>query len=75
MKPKRKRDWVGRKVKSLRPLKNGLYRIPEGTLFTVYRNFSGLHLEADPCPHCGVNLFIRGVRESDVVLIEEEPAK
>jgi len=71
-KPKRKKDWVGLRVRSRKDLRNALGKIPAGTIFTVNRNYAGLQLESDPCPHCGVRFFITKVSERDVTIIEEE---
>jgi len=71
-KPKRKKDWVGLRVRSRKDLQNSLGKIPAGTIFTVDRNYAGLYLTSDPCPHCGVRFFIIKVPEREVTIIEEE---
>ena len=73
--PKRKKDWEGLRVVSLKKLRNSLAQIPDGTMFTVERNYAGLHLISDPCPHCGVRFFINKVPESDVRIISPEEEK
>lgn len=69
MKPKLKRDWVGRKVRSLHAMQNGYYVIPKGTVFVVVVNRGGLRLRTEPCKCCGVSCFISKVRESSVELL------
>jgi hypothetical protein len=70
--PKLKRDWKGLKVKTLVPLQNGAITIERGTILTVVENHNGLKLHKDPCPHCGVGVFITKVPEYDVVIVEED---
>lgn len=72
-KPKRKRDWHGLKVRSRQEFRNGLGSVPAGTVFTVERNFSGMHLISDPCQCCGVRFRISKVPEADVEIIEAPP--
>jgi len=67
--PRLKRDWVGRKVKTLRELRNGNTLVPAGTVMEVSRNHSGLWLMTDGCSHCGVRVFITKVPMSDVELM------
>lgn len=71
--PRLKRDWVGRKVRTRRELRNGIFSIPLGTVCTVSYNHSGLSLNTDPCGSCGVRLFISKVSESDVELLPKTP--
>lgn len=72
--PKRKMDWVGRKISTRGVLRNGNMEIPAGTVLKVIRNRSGLHLVGEACPSCKVRIFIRGVSEHEVELLpEEEP--
>lgn len=68
-KPKLKRDWVGRQVRTLRELRNGNENIRVGTVLTVKENRGGLHLVSERCPHCGVSVYIRGVPEWHVQLL------
>lgn len=70
--PKLKKDWKGLRVKSLRPLENGRANLPAGAMFTVIRNYGGLRLKSDPCPHCSIRFFVNKVPESSVEIIEEE---
>ena len=70
-KPKRKCDWEGLKVRSLRVLRNGNIKIPSGSKFTVTRNYGGLTLESDQCPNCGVSVYITRVPEHDVEILED----
>lgn len=70
--PKLKRDWVGRKVRTKRVLRNGHMEIPAGTVCEVIRNVAGLWLVNPPCECCGVRVFINKVPESDVELLPRE---
>jgi len=68
-KPRLKRDWIGRKVRTLVELKNGYVRIPAGTVMTVTYSRAGLSLESDPCEHCGVRASVNRVSERGVELL------
>lgn len=68
--PKLKRDWEGRKVRTLLPMRNGMMEIPAGTVCTVRRNYAGLRLSTDPCSCCGVRVSISKVGECDVELLD-----
>ena len=71
--PKLKRDWVGLQVRTTVPLKSGYMEFPEGTILTVIENYGGLRLKGPKCPHCGVSIFISGVPERDVVILDPQP--
>lgn len=60
------KEFVGKKVKSLIPLSNGLYKIPAGTIWTIQRKWKGFGLWSDPCLHCGVRVHISDVSPRDV---------
>lgn len=72
-KPKLKRDWIGRKVRTLVELRSGIATIPLGAILEVYGNRGGLFLRSDACPHCGVMVHVRGVPEWDVEVLTEAP--
>lgn len=67
--PKLKRDWVGRRVRTKRDLRNGNLFIPKSTVCTVTYNHSGLSLETAGCSECGVRVYITKVPECDVELL------
>jgi hypothetical protein len=62
--PKLKRDRTGIRVRSTRTLKNGSYELPAGSIFTVEGWYRGASLWTEPCPHCGVRVYITKVPES-----------
>ncbi len=70
--PKRKMDWDGLKVKTLVDLHTNRMKVPAGTVCTVTRNYAGLSLEVAACSKCGVSIYIKKVRERDVVIIDQE---
>ena len=70
--PKLKRDWIGLRVESVRELRSGMYAIPEGTRFEVCANHGGLNLKGDPCPTCGVSVYISRVPERDVFIVSQQ---
>lgn len=51
----------GRKVKTLRELRNGYLTIPKGAELTIVGKHSGYGLRGDPCPQCGVQVHISKV--------------
>lgn len=65
------REFRGRKVKTLVVLSNGWCKIPPGTVCTVTKKLGGLHLESDPCPHCGVRVSISYVPPKDVDFVDQ----
>jgi len=67
---KRKMDWEGLKVKSLKPLKNGWASLPEGKIFTVGSWSRGLSMRSNPCECCGIRLSISRVSSNDVELLD-----
>jgi hypothetical protein len=71
-KPRLKRDWVGRTVRTRRELRNGMITIPAGTIAEVTYNRAGLELSTTSCESCGVRVFIRGVAEHDVDLLLDD---
>ena len=54
-------EWMGVKVRSLRPITTGMMTIPAGTIFSVEGKFSGFDVKADPCSHCGVQARVSRV--------------
>lgn len=60
---------AGLRVRSLRPFRNGLGNMPEGTTFTVLGKRSGFDLLADPCDCCGFQFRIRKIDPRDVEVI------
>ncbi len=69
---KRVADWEGLRVRLVVPIKNGATALPVGLLATVEHAGSGqgLCLKSEPCPHCGVAVFIRKVLSTDVEVVE-----
>ncbi len=66
------RDYVGRRVRTLRKMGNGYGSIPAGTECRVRGTWrSGVSIETDPCPHCGMALYISQVHRNDVALLED----
>lgn len=65
------REFRGRKVKTLVVLSNGWCKIPQGAVCTVTKKLGGLHLEIDPCPHCGVRVRISYVPPKDVDFVDQ----
>ena len=70
--PKLKRDYKGMKVRSTKLLRNGRIEVPQGTVMTILDWYRGASVKTDPCPHCGVRVYITKVAESDMEPMEEE---
>ncbi len=66
------KNFIGRKVKSLRPISNGLYRFPAGMTFTIEGKQKGFALLSDPCPHCGIQAYINKVEPQAVDFTGQE---
>lgn len=65
-------QFIGRKVKSLCPMSNGLYRLPAGMTFTIKKKHGGFDLLSDPCPHCGIQAVIAKVEPTAVEPADQE---
>lgn len=69
--PKLKRDYVGKTVRTKRPMRNSMVTIPAGTIAAVkYRPRTGADLESKPCSCCGLSANISRVEDSDFVFVE-----
>lgn len=62
---RRQKDWIGLKVESVRPLANSLGTVPAGTIFRIETSARYLSAISDPCPHCGIQLYILRVSPED----------
>ena len=66
---RRKRDYVGRRVKLRYRKRNRFAALPAGTTCTVVSVGGGLHLRSDPCDTCGVQVYIAKVPYQDAELL------
>ena len=73
--PKRKRDWVGLRVISCRPLSNLGLKFPVGTKGTITSGGPTMRVTFDPCNHCGIQGRISGVSPSDFTRIPDAEVK
>lgn len=75
IKPKLKRDWIGRYVKLLYPMRTaGGTEFERGDIMRVTENRGGLNLDsAVQCPLCQrrARAYIKGVSENAVLLLPE----
>lgn len=70
--PKLKREYVGRRVRTLRPFSNGWGVIPSGSLATVRaQNNKGSELISDACPCCGLQAKISAIGVEDIEFVEQ----
>ena len=63
------KELVGRRVKSLKPFRNGLFVIPAGIVFKIERKHGGFHLITEPCSKCGISAFISKVQPCEIELL------
>jgi hypothetical protein len=69
--PKLKRDYKGKRVRTLKELQNGWGIIPAGAIATIdYQGPKGSSLTIDPCNCCGVKAVISGIQSGDIEFIE-----
>ena len=58
---KRKMDWKGLEVQSIKPLRNNYASLPSGTRFIVSCWSAGLSMRSEKCSCCGISLQITKV--------------
>lgn len=68
--PKRMRDWVGARVKTLHIMENGYARLPAGSVGTVTGVGSGFYLTFDYCSCCNMGVKVSHVRPEHLEIIE-----
>lgn len=71
--PKLKRDWIGRKVRAIRPFSNALGDVAIGTTMIVDGYYRGLRLRREPTADTRVPVEITRVPEWFVELLPEHP--
>lgn len=63
------RDWVGKRVRTVRDLENRACIVPKGTLAVVTQiRGTGLEIRCEPCNGCGIAMTFSRVSSSDVRL-------
>lgn len=75
--PKRLSDFVGTQVQTRRTLQSGLFAIPAFTRVTIDQYSNGwrkLHITAEKCKCCGVQLRITRVDIDDLLPLVERDA-
>jgi len=65
-------EFIGRKVISLRPMRNGMFIFPAGMTWTIEGKQGGFALLSDPCPHCGIKAYINKVQPVDVDFTDDQ---
>lgn len=71
--PKRKCDYIGLTVKSIRPMRNGHTHFAEGTVFLIQGNSRvGFSMQSKPCESCGTSAYIRAVQPDRFVVLQNE---
>lgn len=63
------RDLIGKYVYTSRKIANGAgYVLPEGSCVKVAGVGRGFAVSTDPCPECGISVYIKGVTRNEVTL-------
>jgi len=62
-------DWIGRRVRLLRDIRTTVSTIPRGATGRVTAARSGISVDFDACPHCGVGARVRDLAAHDVEVI------
>lgn len=73
--PRLKRDWVGLRVISCRPLSSSRFKFPVGIKGTITNGGPVMRVTFDPCNHCGVRGRISGVSPLDFMRISDAEVK
>ncbi|MBX8557048.1 hypothetical protein K5D43_21465 [Pseudomonas cichorii] len=69
--PKLKRDYAGKRVRTLRDLSNGWGIIPAGSLAVIQlQSPKGSSLMVDACSCCGMKPIISAVNAGDIEFVE-----
>lgn len=69
--PKLKRDYKGKRVRTLRELENGWGVIPAGSIATInHQGPKGSSLQVDACSCCGLKPTISAIQACDIEFIE-----
>lgn len=69
--PRLKRDWVGKRVRTVRTMRNGVSALPAGAMATVESYSRGAILKLDRCECCGVAPYISRVPGDWFEFVEE----
>jgi hypothetical protein len=64
---------AGKAVITMRPMSNGVTKIPTGTILTIDHIGPWIALITKPCKKCGVCIYITHVYPEDVELLEPQP--
>lgn len=67
---KSEKFFIGRRVRTLVPLKNAVAELPVGTVAVVTRKIKGFTIRTDPCETCGIAISVSRVAPEDVDLID-----
>ncbi|WP_439125957.1 MAG: hypothetical protein ACNJA3_29045 (plasmid) [Pseudomonas rhizophila] len=69
--PKLKRDYTGKRVRTLREFRNGWGIIPSGSLAVIdHQSPKGSSLVIDTCSCCGLKPIISSIKASDIEFVE-----
>lgn len=68
---KRKKDYIGKTVRTLAKLNNQLVEIPKGTICEVIAVYGGATLKTEKCNHCNVKVIISRVPYFRFEILEE----
>lgn len=70
---RRARDWLGKRIRLMRDISTGAAVYPKGMAGTVMDTGPSMYVKGEPCPCCGVSMYIRKLSYFDIVLHEQQP--
>lgn len=69
--PRLKRDYVGKRIRALKPLRNGFFIVPAGALGVIdHQSPKGSSIIFDTCPCCGIAAIMTGIHPAMFEFIE-----
>lgn len=63
-------DWLNVRVRSLVEIRNGYGSLPAGTEYIITRKYRGFELQSEPCPCCGIKVFVNRVSPNSLERIK-----
>lgn len=71
--PKLKRDYVGKRVRTLREFRNGWGIVPIGSIALIdHQSPKGSTLRITSCVCCGMQPIISAIKSVDIEFVEEQ---
>jgi len=64
---------IGKAVVTVEPMRNAHAEVAVGTRGIIVGKFNGYEIKTGPCPHCGVQLYLRGIPASFLEFVPKLP--